>query len=403
MQIPSSVRDDLESRSNVVGTAVGRKRVGGRETDEECVIVLVRRKVPEPQLDAADLVPETVDLDDETVKTDVQEVGDVRTQATVQPVEPAKPNRKRRWRPAPAGVSAAHPEVTAGTLGSPPVRTSDGETVVLTNAHVAAPVDTAEAGDAFLQPGPADGGTEDDQLGTLREWSEIARDEPNTTDSALVAVDETALREDVLGVGPLQGWTAVDRDAEYTKSGRTTGVTTGGLRARDARIEVGGYYEEPVTFTGVDVFEPMSAGGDSGSLVGVERADGLHGTHLLFAGSDRATIAIPIEAVQAEHGELTPVAAPDEQVSFRRRVERRLRRRHGEAVRAGDRVDFRVDAWPVTLVVAVAETAEEALAAIGPALVAAGDDELPVVVLPADEMTDEMAPIRRVNVVGVDV
>lgn len=403
MEISESVRDDLESRTNVVGTAVGRKRVGGRETDEECVIVLVRRKIPETQLVSGDLVPKTVDLDGETVKTDVQEVGDVRTQATVQPVELAKPSRKRRWRPAPAGVSAGHLEVTAGTLGSSPLHTSDGETVVLTNAHVAAPIGAAQAGDAFLQPGPADGGSEDDQLGTLREWSEIVRDEPNETDSALVAVDEADLREDVLGVGPLQGWAAVDRDAEYTKSGRTTGVTTGRLRARDARIKVGGYYEEPVTFTGVDVFDPMSAGGDSGSLIGIERADGLHGTHLLFAGSDRATIAIPVETVQEEHGELTPVAAPDEHVPFRRRVERHLRTRHGEAVRADDRVDFRVDAWPVTLVVVVTETAEEALAAIGPALAAAGDDELPVVILPAGERTDELARIRRVSVVGVDV
>lgn len=403
MEIPESVRDDLESRANVVGTAVGRKRVGGRETAEESLIVLVRRKVPEAQLDPADVIPETIDLDGETVKTDVQEVGDVRAQATARPAEPASPDRERRWRPAPAGVSAGHPEVTAGTLGTPPLRTGDGETVVLTNAHVAAPIGAAEEGDPLLQPGPADGGGEDDRLGALREWSEISRDEPNETDSALVAVDEADVRGDVLGVGPLRGWTEVDRDAEYTKSGRTTGVTTGRLRARDARIRVGGYYEEPVTFAGVDVFDPMSAGGDSGSLVGIERDDGLYGTHLLFAGSDRSTIAAPIDAVREEHGELTPVAAPDDRADFPRRVERRLRTRHGEAVRAGERADFRVDAWPVALVVFVAETADEALGTVGPALAAAGDDEVPVVVLPVEELTDELDRIRRVAVVGVEV
>lgn len=305
MEIPEAVRTDLESRANVVGTCRGPKRVDDRPTDEECLIVLVSEKVPEAQLDEADLIPPEVDLDDGRVRTDVQEVGDVRSQATA--TQPAQqPDRKRRWRPAPAGVSLGHPEITAGTLGSPPIETEDGRTVVVTNAHVAAPIGVAEVGDDVLQPGPADGGTAADAIGTLADAAEIARDEPNTTDSALVAVDPSNVTGSVLGVGRLAGFAEPTMDATYTKSGRTTGVTTGDLRGRDARIQVRGYYDEPTVFEGVDVFGPMSAAGDSGSLIGIAE-DEFRATDLLFAGSDRSTIAVPLSAVQAVHGPLEPV------------------------------------------------------------------------------------------------
>lgn len=309
MHIPDAVRDDLESRANVVGTAAGPKRVGGQPTDEECLIVLVSRKVPETQLDARDRIPPEIEIDGERVKTDVQEVGDVRTQATMAQA-PDRPDRTRRWRPAPAGVSLAHVSATAGTLGSPVLRTDDDRSVVLTNAHVAAPVGEASPGDAVLQPGPADGGTQDDAIGTLAAFSEIARAEPNTTDSALVEVDPADVTDTTLGIGAFEGFTEPRMDATYTKSGRTTGVTTGDLRGRDTRIRVGGYYEEPVVFVGVDVFGPMSAAGDSGSLIGIED-DGFRATHLLFAGSDRATLAIPMATVQDEFGPLRPAADGD--------------------------------------------------------------------------------------------
>ncbi|SFS08841.1 hypothetical protein SAMN05216559_3527 [Halomicrobium zhouii] len=305
MDVPEEIRDELEACANVVGTAWGEKRVNDQAVGEDAVVVLVRRKVSEAQLDPDDRIPKEVDVDGRRVKTDVQEVGDVRAQATA--TRPAsEPDRERRWRPAPAGVSLGHPEITAGTLGSPALETEDGQTVVLTNAHVAAPLGVAREGDEILQPGPADGGSPgDDVIGTLAAASEIAAGEPNTTDSAIVAVHPGDVSDTILGVGEFAGFTGPRTDATYTKSGRTTGVTTGELRARDVRIRVGGYHDEPTVFEGVDLFGPMSAGGDSGSLVGIVDG-GFRATHLLFAGSDRATIATPMDAVEAEHGELTP-------------------------------------------------------------------------------------------------
>jgi hypothetical protein len=422
--IPDEVRDELESYENVVGTCIGCKEVDGRETGEDAVVVLVSRKLPEAQLDANQRLPETVDVDDETVKVDVEEVGEPRPHAAVRPLQPAVPDRKREWRPAPAGVSFGHPEVTAGTLGTPPLRAADhDEPVVLTNAHVAAPIDAASEGDPILQPGPADGGTEADDLGTLVDWVQPTPDEPNETDSALVAVDPDRYRGGVLGVGTLQGWTEGTMDDQYTKSGRTTGVTTGKLRGTDARVKVNGYHDGPTQFVGLDVFSPMSAGGDSGSVIGIEREDGLYGTDLLFAGSDRTTLGVPIGTVQEVHGELTPMdpgetgggsgdggdggdggtGGGDGTRSFRARVGNELRRRYGEAVRpdtAG--VDFRVGTYLGTFVVATATTADAALDAVGPVVAAAGDDEAPAVVYPREAETDRLAALGG-GVLGIAV
>jgi hypothetical protein len=300
--VPRELRERLEALPHVVGTAVGKRRVDGERTDEICLIVLVDRKVPETELTEEERVPERVDCDGETLSTDVQQVGDV-TALAVQPSRESE--RTERLRPAPAGVSLAHPSVSAGTMGSTVLRTEDGEPVVLTNAHVAAPATGASEGDPVLQPGPEDGGGDGDEIGRLLEWSDVTPGGPNTTDSALVSVDPADVGSDVLGIGPLVGFAEpdVDADEEYTKSGRTTGVTTGELRGRDARIEVGGFGARPAVFEGVDLFTSMGDGGDSGSLIGIDD-DGFRATNLLFAGSPEATIGVPIGAVEAEHGEL---------------------------------------------------------------------------------------------------
>lgn len=362
--VPQSVRGQLESLPHVVGTAIGKKRVNGEKTDETSVIVFVDRKVAETQLADEEQVPETVDWDSESFRTDVQEVGDV----TALAIEPLEGERTERVRPAPGGVSVAHPVITAGTMGSTTLATDDDETVVLTNAHVAAPTGEAEEGDPLLQPGPEDGGGEVDEIGELREWSVVEPGEINTTDSALVAVDPDDIEDEILGIGPLVEFDEpdIETDDEYAKSGRTTGVTTGELRGRDARIEVGGFGDEPAIFEGVDVFTSMADPGDSGSLIGVTEPD-FTATNLLFAGSDDATIGIPMPAVEDEHGELTPTegkednknGSDNESPDFRERVRERLESEYGtDAIGADDEV-FRVEAWPLDLTVIATEDLTE--------------------------------------------
>lgn len=414
MELPESVRDELESRANVVGTCLGKRRINDRPTDEDAIIVLVSTKQSSEDLSDTDLIPETVEIDGEEIRTDVQEIGEPRAQAigaTTQPAEIERPDRKRRWRPAPAGVSFGHPEVTAGTLGSPPLQTNNGDRVVLTNAHIAAPLDVATTGDPVYQPGPTDGGTETDTLGTLAEFSAISENKPNTTDSALVRVDRGIAKNEILGIGQLAGiepgTNEANRNATYTKSGRTTGVTDGDLRGYDARVKVGGYYDEPVVFEGVTMFGPMSAGGDSGSLIGIERDDGFYATHLLFAGSDQSTIGIPMATVQEEHGSLKPIARSTNQNEFDEQVHRALVNGYGpSAVSTGNGgaagPEFVVTTPFVRLVVTVAREGE-LFDAVGRALTHAnGTDTAPVVVYPESVHDDRLESLAgTVTLIGL--
>src|SRR5438552_1450231 len=45
------------ARANVVGVAVGNKVIGGRETEEACIVIFVESKRPEAQLRHRDVVP----------------------------------------------------------------------------------------------------------------------------------------------------------------------------------------------------------------------------------------------------------------------------------------------------------------------------------------------------------
>lgn len=336
MRVPEDVEEEILEKEGVVGIGIGEKVSDNRVVSDESVVVFVQKKVDVKDLDEDDIVPSAVEIDDRDVETDVQEVGDVETliaesgmvqspegeEGTEEVGEPTEPtalpdqfdpqSRTKKWRPAPAGVSVGHPNVTAGTLGTPPLRTQNGRSVFLTNTHVAAPVNNSSIGDAIIQPGTADGGTASDRIGTLVERTEIepkSSGRKNRTDSALVEVEADHLQHDVFELWEnLRGWTEPAVGRTYTKSGRTTGVTSGRLTARNATFEISGFFpSEPAVFEGLDVYTGMAAGGDSGSLIGVERNDGFYGTSLLFAGSPTITLGIPMTNVQAHHGPLSPV------------------------------------------------------------------------------------------------
>ena len=65
----------LMKKKGVVGCAVGYKNVAGKNTDQICIICYVIRKIPEHQLDKADLVPPMID----GIPTDVVEMGGLKT------------------------------------------------------------------------------------------------------------------------------------------------------------------------------------------------------------------------------------------------------------------------------------------------------------------------------------
>lgn len=147
LQAQASFESQILAKPNVVGVAVGLKEHEGHWTDAMALVVLVQQKLPLTALSMADRVPREID----GIQTDVYEVGMLRAQHTLPPTS--------RFRPEiPAGVSAGHFAITAGTLGAVVKDRMTGEKLLLSNNHVFANSNDAQLGDAILQPGPADGG-----------------------------------------------------------------------------------------------------------------------------------------------------------------------------------------------------------------------------------------------------
>ena len=65
--------DDLLSKPNVVGVAIGFRQAGGQTTDTLALVVMVSHKLPQSTLDPADQIPLTLD----GIPVDVQEVGEI--------------------------------------------------------------------------------------------------------------------------------------------------------------------------------------------------------------------------------------------------------------------------------------------------------------------------------------
>lgn len=305
----------LFGKPNVVTTGVGFKESQGVLTDEPCIVVGVRKKMPQAQLTAQQLVPKVLP---QNVKTDVVEVGHIRAFQTP----------RDRWRPAPGGVSIGHYAITAGTLGC--LVTKNNQVYILSNNHVLANSNDAKIGDAILQPGNYDGGTMADQIATLAEFVPIDfGDIPpvcgiakgveavlnavaqalgsqhrlstfqkslgtNQVDCALaLPTSPDLVRKDILNVGAPKGVHQAALGTAVQKSGRTTGHTTGQIIQIDVTVQVS-YGTRIATFTDQLMAGAMSAGGDSGSVV----LDGEgYVVGLLFAGSETTTIINPIQAV----------------------------------------------------------------------------------------------------------
>ena len=223
-------------------------------------------------------------------------------------------------RPAPIGFSVGHPAITAGTMGAI-VRNAAAQVFVLSNNHVLANQNDAAIGDPMLQPGPVDGGTLANQIGTLAAFQPINfSGGSNTIDAAIGSVTNPA---DVSNATPADDGYGLpnskifgdgnndrvfdDKTALLTlnvqKYGRTTERTTGQITGINVTISV--CYEVLVIFclksaTFVDqlIIEPgaFSGGGDSGSLIVTNDAN-RNPVGLLFAGGSTSTIANRIDLV----------------------------------------------------------------------------------------------------------
>jgi hypothetical protein len=324
-----SVKRKWEKRllklANVTGVGIGKKYVGGKPTNETCIVVFVTRKLPKEALKPKDLVPAEV----EGVKTDVREAT---FKAFTTPEE-----KQKKWRPAKPGVSIGHFLITAGTFGCLVRDKTDGEKVILSNNHVLANSNNANVGDPIVQPGVYDGGNVlTDTIAKLKRFVPIQFEQGSTcpvargfcvvynglakvfgAETRLVAVKEAyntvdcavaspvspdVVSDEIIDVGVPEGVVTPQVGLKVRKSGRTTCLTHGEIDTVDLTVRVS-YDSKTALFRDQMGIQPaegkFSDGGDSGSAIVAEDEPKIVG--LLFAGdSSGYTIANRIENVLAE-------------------------------------------------------------------------------------------------------
>ncbi len=316
-RILSEVRADLMARPNVTATGIGWKITNGQKTDTLALVCSVESKQAKDNLLESEQIPASI----QDIPTDVRVTGPIH----------ALQDPKRKFRPAPGGVSIGHVDVTAGTLGCWVKK--NGKYYILSNNHVLANSNLASKGDSILQPGKVDNGKWPlDRLARLYDFIPIqfesgdsdckigrnaagmlnilaAAFERKTRLKAVrileapenlvdAAIAEPLLPEyifdEILDIGTISCMTEAELDMAIKKSGRTTGVTTGVIEQIDVSVRVSYGNNKTALFVNQLMAGPMSQGGDSGSAVLNERNE-LIG--LLFAGSDTITVLNRIQDV----------------------------------------------------------------------------------------------------------
>ena len=317
-----SIRQQLHQYPGVRTVGIGRKVKNGQETGRIAITVGVVKKLTEDELEDGLILPDSID----GVDVDVQETGDVTLDVhNDPPLRDAAPDARTdnsHWtfdtrfqihRPVFGGISGGHVNITAGTIAAP-FEDSGGNLVWLTNHHIAGEDSRDTTGEEFVQPGPADD-SDLQVIGTVRELSTWTESGTNYADSGLVTPNNASdVADYVLGLGSPGASEVANFEDTYVKSGRTTDLKSSLVLDRDvsANIDHGWatlYYEGLVTF------EDVSRGGDSGSIWARynRTQDTYHPAGLNFAStapdsstSNPRSFAIPFEAVENEHGTLSP-------------------------------------------------------------------------------------------------
>lgn len=311
----NKTRGKLLGYQNVVGVGVGYKHVGSESTGEPAFIVYVEKKLPPGDLARSQIVPKKMN----GLDVDVIEMGTVRMLGV----------RTSKGRPCQPGVSIGHYKSSAGTLGAVVRDKATKEIMILSNNHVLANGSSlmeakAKSGDPILQPGPYDGGTIKDRIGTLYRYVPLYKTESrsdcpvamalarggnailrfvkndyeirfykhskqeNTVDCALAKLDSPELvRASILEIGDIAGIAEVKPGQRVQKSGRTTALTSGVVKSLGTTLQVEMKEDEKVWFSDQVVADMVSQPGDSGSLILDQDRNAVG---LLFAGSEKLTV-----------------------------------------------------------------------------------------------------------------
>lgn len=289
-------------RENVTCVYVGRKKVGGKETDVLAVVVGVKKKRPLSEIPQERLIPKSVSSPFlGPFLTDVVETGEIRILSLL-PAKASDVTRTEKLRPAPPGVSVGHYKITAGTFGFVAIEKGTGREVAVSNEHVftAVTVDNStRKGDLILQQGKYDGGVSpDNDWARLERWGVISPSKDNYYDCAYAVPIN---KEDIvkpffeLQKYPTK-WKEFDDVGETViKDGRSCGVATAKVVGIEAQVVVN-YGRFVATFYRQILTEAFLIPGDSGSAV-LDSTDYSTIVGLGFAGSETISVVNPIRLI----------------------------------------------------------------------------------------------------------
>lgn len=301
----------LLSLPNVCGVGVGNKQVAMQRTNKPAIVVFVEKKKNAAELTREKIVPQKVG----GLETDVIELGTVRLLGV----------REERHRPAQPGISIGHYKISAGTFGAVVRDIDTGERLILSNNHILANGSNggdgrAEISDIILQPGPYDGGTSKDRIGTLLRFVPLIRNTQeadcpvaagvqnvgnelikmirpnyeikvikhtrgtNLVDAAVARPDRAdIISDEIMEIGNIQGVAEATLGMMVQKSGRSSGLTEGKIIALGTSLKVELDSKDYGWFSDQVVCEAKVNPGDSGSLF---LNDEKKAVGLLFAGSE---------------------------------------------------------------------------------------------------------------------
>lgn len=260
-QIQASHESELFARAGVHAVGIGYKTVAGKQTDELAIVVLVERKLSSDSIDAASLIPASLD----GVPTDVVERGPAELVAAG-----AISIDESERRPLVGGCAIAanppppgEPTGYAGTLGGFADWTDElGLTwpVGVSASHVLGPVDSNSKGSKVMQP-PR--GPQVSQVSMSVRNPDVGVDAGGFAGS----VKGVAPSNTILNIGTLAGSYHLqqsDLNKQVQKSGAASKVTTGNISLINVTVplEGGARYVEQIVVSGA-FCEP----GDSGSFV----------------------------------------------------------------------------------------------------------------------------------------
>jgi hypothetical protein len=352
--IQQKINELFDSTPENIGVGYGKKITNGKYTGEVGIVFHVKEKLPLDQIPEDQVLPQTVDIEGTTYKTDVIEVGEVKflicnsdTANNCYGWQSSAPANRGTIRPLKAGVSftSGNQQGTVGTLGLIAVDVATQALVGITNNHVvignafytserpAASAISNELYDPVFQNGDIQPSASNLMIGRVIRYEPLVVNGFNYLDVAVCSIEDPSIISNTesfkqFGLNyntPMPFATTLEinsllsTDPEIYSSGRTTGVKGPGfcslvVSAVGIAINVGPYeysgkinismlFGDLISFTRIDSQCPNPiAGGDSGSALianfnGVWKIIGL-----VFAGSDFIGYACRIDRLATAMG-----------------------------------------------------------------------------------------------------